>query len=65
MQVKIIGSYGGRAMTDLPKLVELAEQGIFNLESAVTRKYKFDEAAKAFQDLDQKTIVGRGIIEIE
>lgn len=64
-KVKIIGSYGGRAMTDLPKLVELAEQGIFNLESAVTRKYKFDEAAKAFQDLDQKTIVGRGIIEIE
>lgn len=64
-KIKIIGSYGGRAMTDLPKLVELAEQGIFNLESAVTRKYKFDEAAQAFQDLDQKSIVGRGIIEIE
>ncbi|KAL1539035.1 all-trans-retinol dehydrogenase [NAD(+)] ADH1B-like [Salvia divinorum] len=63
-KVKIIGSYGGRAKTDLPRLVELAEQGIFDLESAVTRKYKFEEAAKAFQDLDKKTIIGRGIIEL-
>ncbi|KAG6396276.1 hypothetical protein SASPL_142423 [Salvia splendens] len=63
-KVKVIGSYGGRAKTDLPRLVELAEQGIFNLESAVTRKYKFEEAAKAFQDLDNKTIIGRGIIEL-
>ncbi|KAH6825536.1 GroES-like zinc-binding alcohol dehydrogenase family protein [Perilla frutescens var. hirtella] len=63
-KIKIIGSYGGRAMTDLPKLVELAEQGVFNLESAVTRRYKFDEAAQAFQDLANRSIVGRGIIEI-
>ncbi|XP_057770128.1 uncharacterized protein LOC130989963 isoform X1 [Salvia miltiorrhiza] len=63
-KVKIIGSYGGRAKKDLPRLVELAEQGIFNLETAVTRKYKFEEVAQAFEDLDQKSIVGRAIIEL-
>ncbi|KAF9661002.1 hypothetical protein SADUNF_Sadunf19G0022500 [Salix dunnii] len=39
--VQVIGSYGGRARQDLPKLVKLAESGIFNLADAVTRKYGF------------------------
>ncbi|KAL6534091.1 hypothetical protein OROHE_013924 [Orobanche hederae] len=64
VHVKMIGSYGGRAMTDLPKLVELAEQGIFNLEAAVRRRYKFEDVARAYQDLKNKFIVGRGVIEI-
>ncbi|KAF9661027.1 hypothetical protein SADUNF_Sadunf19G0025300 [Salix dunnii] len=43
-KVQVIGSYGGRARQDLPKLVKLAESGIFNLADAVTRKYGFEEA---------------------
>uniref|UniRef100_A0A7N0ZV50 Alcohol dehydrogenase-like C-terminal domain-containing protein n=1 Tax=Kalanchoe fedtschenkoi TaxID=63787 RepID=A0A7N0ZV50_KALFE len=34
-QIKVIGSYGGRARQDLPKLVRLAESGVFNLNSAL------------------------------
>ena len=63
-QIKVIGSYGARARQDLPKLVKLAESGIFNLKDAVSRKYKFEEAGKAFQDLNQGAIVGRAVVEI-
>uniref|UniRef100_A0A6N2KR17 Enoyl reductase (ER) domain-containing protein n=1 Tax=Salix viminalis TaxID=40686 RepID=A0A6N2KR17_SALVM len=43
---------------------ELAESGIFNLADAVTRKYGFEEAGKAFQDLNQGKIVSRAVVEI-
>ncbi|KDP25741.1 hypothetical protein JCGZ_23962 [Jatropha curcas] len=63
-KIQVIGSYGGRARQDLPKLVKLAETGIFNLKNAVSRKYKFEEADKAFQDLNQGNIVSRAVVEI-
>ncbi|KAI3451650.1 hypothetical protein Pfo_008315 [Paulownia fortunei] len=63
-QIKVIGSYGGRARQDLPKLIKLAERGIFNLEAAVSRKCKFEEAGQAYKDLDQGSIVGRAVVEI-
>ncbi|KAK6150831.1 hypothetical protein DH2020_015763 [Rehmannia glutinosa] len=63
-QIKVIGSYGGRARQDLPKLIKLAERGIFNLEAAVSRKCKFEEAGEAYKDLDQGSIVGRAVVEI-
>ncbi|KAJ6292837.1 hypothetical protein OIU78_024921 [Salix suchowensis] len=64
IKVQVIGSYGGRARQDLPKLVKLAESGIFNLGDAVTRKYGFEEAGKAFQDLNQGKIVSRAVVEM-
>lgn len=64
MQIKVIGSYGGRARQDLPKLVKLAESGIFNLSDAVSRKYKFEDSNQAFQDLNEGKIIGRAVIEI-
>lgn len=63
-QIKVIGSYGARARQDLPKLIKLAERGIFNLEAAVSRKCKFEEAGQAYKDLDNGGIVGRAVIEI-
>ncbi|VVB17903.1 unnamed protein product [Arabis nemorensis] len=63
-KIKVIGSYGGRARQDLPKVVKLAESGIFNLTKAVSSKYKFDDAGKAFQDLNEGKIVSRGVVEI-
>ena len=59
-----MGSYGGRARQDLPKLVKLAESGIFNLKAAVSRKCEFEEVGKAYQDLDQGKIIGRAVVEI-
>lgn len=63
-QIKVIGSYGGRARQDLPKLVKLAESGIFNLGAAVSRKCTFEEAGKAYQDLNEGSIIGRAVVEI-
>ncbi|KAK6942381.1 Alcohol dehydrogenase, N-terminal [Dillenia turbinata] len=63
-QVKVIGSYGARARQDLPKLIRLAESGIFNLNTAVSQICKFEEAGQAFQDLDKGKIVGRAVVEI-
>ncbi|XP_054805546.1 uncharacterized protein LOC129308460 [Prosopis cineraria] len=63
-KIKVLGSYGGRARQDLPKLVRLAETGIFNLSNTVSRRYSFEEAGKAFEDLNQGKIVGRAVIEI-
>lgn len=64
VQIKVMGSYGGRARHDLPKLIKLAERGIFNLEAAVSRKCKFEEVGQAYQDLDKGSIVGRAVVEI-
>ncbi|TKY60492.1 Succinate-semialdehyde dehydrogenase (acetylating) [Spatholobus suberectus] len=63
-KIQVIGSYGGRARQDLPKVIRLAETGIFNLGHAVSRRYTFEEAGKAFQDLNEGKIVGRAVIEI-
>ncbi|KAA8547181.1 hypothetical protein F0562_003609 [Nyssa sinensis] len=63
-QIKVIGSYGARARHDLPKLIKLAESGIFNLTATVSRKCKFEEAGKAYQDLDKGSIVGRAVVEM-
>ncbi|KAK9950269.1 hypothetical protein M0R45_005767 [Rubus argutus] len=63
-KIKIIGSYGARARQDLPKIVRLAESGIFDLSSAVSRRYKFEESDTAFHDLNQGSIVGRAVVEI-
>lgn len=63
-QIKVIGSYGGRARQDLPKIVKLAERGIFNLSAAVSRKCKFEEAGNAYEDLNKGKIVGRAVVEI-
>lgn len=61
-QIKVMGSYGGRARHDLPKLVKLAESGIFNLDAAVSRKCKFEEAGKAYEDLNKGSIIGRAVV---
>lgn len=63
-QVKIIGSYGGRARQDLPQVVKLAERGVFNLKDAISRKCKFEEANAAYDDLNRGKIVGRAVVEI-
>ncbi|KAM7275671.1 hypothetical protein ACFE04_017537 [Oxalis oulophora] len=63
-KIKVIGSYGGRARQDLPKLVKLAETGIFNLKDAVSRKYTFEQVGEAFNDLNQGKIISRGVVEI-
>lgn len=58
----IVGSFGGRTRVDLPKVIELASSGSFDLETLVSRRYQLEEIGEAFAALDQKEISGRAII---
>ncbi|KAH0908895.1 hypothetical protein HID58_032216 [Brassica napus] len=42
-KIKVIGSYGGRARQELPKVVKLEESGIFNLANAVSTSLRMQE----------------------
>lgn len=64
VQIKIIGSYGARARQDLPKVVKLAETGVFDLSGTVSRICKLEEANNVYQDLNSGSIVGRAVVEI-
>ncbi|TAJ48767.1 MAG: alcohol dehydrogenase [Herbiconiux sp.] len=59
---RIIGSYGARTRVDLPAVVELARRDGFDLEQAVTRRYRLEEVAVDFEDLAAGRILGRAII---
>jgi len=63
-QIRIVGSYGGRARQDLPTIVGLADMGFLKIASAVTQKRKLDEADKVYAELDRGEITGRAIIEL-
>ncbi|KAF9661023.1 hypothetical protein SADUNF_Sadunf19G0024900 [Salix dunnii] len=59
-----VGSREGLCWTFLNSASSHTHSGIFNLADAVTRKYGFEEAGKAFQDLNQGKIVSRAVVEI-
>ncbi len=60
----LMGSYYGsvRPRQDMPKLVEMYQQGKLDIESLIQRHYKLDQINEAFDDLE-KGEDGRGIIE--
>jgi Zn-dependent alcohol dehydrogenase len=60
----ITGSFGGRTRTDLPKVVNLAETGAFNVDSVVTRRFTIDDANEAYQLLKAGQITGRAIVSM-
>jgi S-(hydroxymethyl)glutathione dehydrogenase/alcohol dehydrogenase len=49
---------------DFPRLLELYASGKLDLEGMVTRTYKIDEAAQAFQDLE-RGVNTRGVIMLD
>jgi Zn-dependent alcohol dehydrogenase len=63
-QIRVIGSYGGRARQDLPNIVGLAELGFLKIESAVTQKAKLEQASNVYAELEQGRITGRAVIEL-
>ena len=63
-KIRILGSYGARARTDMPLVLELAAAGQLHLDRLVTRRFSLDEADTAYRELDAGTIVGRSIVEL-
>lgn len=58
----ITGSFGARTRRDLPRVVELAAQGGFDVTRAVTRRYPLVDADSAYGALARGEITGRAII---
>jgi succinate semialdehyde reductase (NADPH) len=61
-KIQVLGSYGGRARSDMPQLLALARAGRIDPGRFVTRRYRLDETAEAFAALDRGDIVGRAIV---
>lgn len=61
-KIRILGSYGGRPGADMPTILRLVKQGVIDPGTMVSQTYPLDEAAAAFDDLDNGRIVGRAIV---
>lgn len=63
-RISLCGSYGARASTDTPRLLELAEQKLIDIETPITRRFDLDNAAEAYALLKDRKIMGRCIVEV-
>ncbi|WP_349259136.1 zinc-binding dehydrogenase [Gaiella sp.] len=60
--IHIVGSYGSRVRSDVPRLLSLVEAGLLTPTASVTRRYALEEAPEAYAALDRREIVGRAIV---
>ena len=62
--VKIMGSYGARAGTDMPQILNLVERGVVDVSpKIITRRYSLDQVNDAYTALGRGEVVGRALIE--
>jgi S-(hydroxymethyl)glutathione dehydrogenase/alcohol dehydrogenase len=59
---RVIGSYGARTRTDMPRVLDLAARGILRPEDVVTRRYHLEQVDEAYTALARGEIAGRAII---
>jgi Zn-dependent alcohol dehydrogenase len=50
------------SFTDLVEIVKLVEERKLNLETIVSKFFKFEEISQAFEDLKRGKIIGRCVI---
>lgn len=63
--IRIIGSYGAKARQDIPAILQMIQKGLIDVSSPISKRYKFNDAAQAYHDLNAGKITGRGIVEME
>ncbi len=57
------GQQGGlHVMRDIPRYVKLAERGVIDTKSVITKRYTFEQSVQAIQDTADRTII-TGVIE--
>jgi len=61
-KISILGSYGGRARTDMPMILALAAAGRIRPGELISRRYELADTPVAFAALDRGEILGRAII---
>lgn len=60
--LQIVGSYGARVRSDVPRLLSLVEAGVLAPTQSVTRRYALEQAPEAYAALARREIVGRAIV---
>ncbi|ARJ07417.1 alcohol dehydrogenase [Cnuibacter physcomitrellae] len=58
----VMGSFGARTRRDLPRVIEMAASGGYDVDRAVTRRYSLEHAGDAYAALDRGEISGRAIV---
>ncbi|NLS10481.1 zinc-binding dehydrogenase [Nesterenkonia sp. MY13] len=62
-KLRILGSFGAPASTAMPEVIRLAAEGKIDLEKLITHRFAFEETGQAYQLLNERKILGRGLIE--
>ncbi len=62
--IQLMGSYGSRVRTDLPKVLALAAQGQVNVSQPITRRYRLEQVDEAYAALNRGEIIGRAIVNM-
>jgi succinate semialdehyde reductase (NADPH) len=62
--IRILGSYGARARTDMPLALDLVARGLVHVDELITDRFPLEETARAYEALDNRRVVGRAIIEM-
>lgn len=63
-KLRIHGSYGGRARTDMPLLLDLVASGRIEVADTVSRTFELEDADAAYRALDAGDILGRAIVRM-
>ncbi|WP_020578847.1 zinc-binding dehydrogenase [Actinopolymorpha alba] len=64
-KIQILGSYGARARTDMPAVLELAATGRIQVDPLITDRFDLDGAGAAYRALDERRIVGRAVVDVK
>ncbi|PIB41768.1 hypothetical protein AOA57_25045, partial [Pseudomonas sp. 2588-5] len=59
----ILGFFGARGWTAMPEVIRLAAEGRIDLKKLITQRFTFDQTAEAYELLNERKILGRGLIE--
>lgn len=62
---RIAGSFGARTRQDLPEVVTMANQGLFDTDELITRHFALDDVNDAYRLLRQGEIVGRALVTMD
>lgn len=62
--IRLTGSYGCRVRTDMPEIVSLAARGLIDVSKSISRRYRLDDCAEAYQALNRGEIMGRAIVTL-
>ena len=62
-RIHYAGQYGGvNAKADVPRFVQLVDQGLFDAKALVTSTYTLDQTLQAFQAVADRTTVGAVVV---